>query len=866
VTANLRTLIEEERELSMNRDLMPATTLTTLKKIAFTLLCCTVLMVVAAPAQTIQSIKADPGTNNPPPSGPILDLNGTPIPGTYQLYTVNFTASFSNTAITFAFRDDPSFISFANASVMDLAGSSNLLTNGDFSGGVHTEGNNTFVPDGWTYANTFGATFGGVVGPLSPGSTCQTASFCWYDGAVQAYDAISQTIPTIVGHVYQITFSVAENSGCVGCNFSELSTNGDTVDTGGNGINVTVYAQGGLPQATQKGQPVTSNGGGLSQPFVQNNAANNHVEFDFDFSTAFNAHNLTFPNGDVTPFVGFTGINQAQWQALVAGTALADTSCLTANGLTDSSNNPLCVVNSLTATTSSESAPSGKNLPQSAARDILLTQVLDLNPNQGSLVSSGQLNIPANTAPGMAEFNDSGTCPFADDDPIHGQLCPRSIMTSIIDGPTKPGGTPKPAGSSQVFFCCEREWTTVSVVHHFDGSVTPLWTNTTSVPVSFTSTPPAAVPTNGFRAAPGLGVLFGAVKHGDVLDPVFPNFNSQQTALPLTPQCPSIPDWSTAVASPFSSSGSLTQSVDRSGNVTPLAEGAYDLLYAMQDCDQFIALKYPGSINVSGAEIGGNLAAWPSVPFNIDTTKPTVSPITLNPPGGFYAPGTTVTASMTCQDPTSNNLASGIASCGGTAAPLINGTGPGSFTTNTAFVTPSTTGPQTFTFAAGATDVAGNSSSPPSPVPYQVVGNADLAIAMFGNFLVKTGQNLTYFILLANRGPNTADIVVVHDTLPANTTFVSAGFAIDSCTLGNGSPSCSILPPTNSCGSIQGSCSIGVLPAWTKNNPIGAIVQITVKVNANANTTIKNTATVGEANNDPISRNNTASWQTFVIR
>jgi uncharacterized repeat protein (TIGR01451 family) len=137
---------------------------------------------------------------------------------------------------------------------------------------------------------------------------------------------------------------------------------------------------------------------------------------------------------------------------------------------------------------------------------------------------------------------------------------------------------------------------------------------------------------------------------------------------------------------------------------------------------------------------------------------------------------------------------------------------------------------------------------------------------MFGNFLVKTGQNLTYFILVANRGPNTADIVVVHDTLPANTTFVSAGFAIDSCTLGNGSPSCSILPPTNSCGSIQGSCSIGVLPAWTKNNPIGAIVQITVKVNANANTTIKNTATVGEANNDPISRNNTASWQTFVIR
>ena len=229
--------------------LMPSTTLTTLKKIAFTLLCCTVLMVLAASAQTPQQVKADPGSNTGPPAGAILDLNGTPIPGggngTYQQYTVYFTATLASTAITFAFRDDPAFISFANASVVDTTTSSgNLLTNGDFSGG--TVGS---TPIGWTYSNQYGATYGGVVDPTPP---CAAGyPYCWYDGAVQAYDAISQTIATNVGDNYRISFFVADNSGC-DCNFSYISTNGDTTDTFGNGIDVAVYAQAGLPPPNQQ--------------------------------------------------------------------------------------------------------------------------------------------------------------------------------------------------------------------------------------------------------------------------------------------------------------------------------------------------------------------------------------------------------------------------------------------------------------------------------------------------------------------------------------------------------------------------------------------------------------------------------------
>jgi hypothetical protein len=242
----------------MTRLLMPATTLTTLnlRKIVFTLFCCTVLLVFGAPAQILQQIKNDPGANNGPPPGAIMDLNGTAIPGggndTYQQYTVNFTANIANTAITFAFREDPAFISFANASVVDLSvdNGTNLLANSDFSQG--TVGS---TPVGWTYSNQYGASSGGLV--ESGSSFCYTYSFCWYDGAVQAYDAISQSIATVPGHNYQISFWVADNSGCAtepagtACNFSDLSTNGNTTGTGGNGINVTVYAQAGLPPPNQ---------------------------------------------------------------------------------------------------------------------------------------------------------------------------------------------------------------------------------------------------------------------------------------------------------------------------------------------------------------------------------------------------------------------------------------------------------------------------------------------------------------------------------------------------------------------------------------------------------------------------------------
>jgi PEP-CTERM motif len=171
--------------------------------------------------------------NNPPPPGAILDLAGTAIPHTpSQAYTVDFTASLANTAVSFAFRDDPAYLFFSDVSVTDLTTSSgNLLTNGDFSAGTY----GASLPNGWTYQNTDGAAFQGRVT-----TSCRGPAYCWEDGSTQAYDLLSQTISTKVGDQYQISFDLWDNGPL--STFQQVSTNGDTTDTGGNGADVLAYA------------------------------------------------------------------------------------------------------------------------------------------------------------------------------------------------------------------------------------------------------------------------------------------------------------------------------------------------------------------------------------------------------------------------------------------------------------------------------------------------------------------------------------------------------------------------------------------------------------------------------------------------
>jgi hypothetical protein len=178
--------------------------------------------------------------NDPPPVGAILDLSGQPVNhGAAVSESVGFTAALASTDITFAFREDPAFISFSDVSLLDTTTGSatNLILNGNFASG---SGQNA---TDWTYVNIFGAAAGGVVSNDCGGGLAT----CWFDGAVQAYDAIDQFVATIVGDNYLLSFLYSDDGGLT--TFSALSTNGDTTDTGGNGIDILAYGQAGLPSA-----------------------------------------------------------------------------------------------------------------------------------------------------------------------------------------------------------------------------------------------------------------------------------------------------------------------------------------------------------------------------------------------------------------------------------------------------------------------------------------------------------------------------------------------------------------------------------------------------------------------------------------
>ena len=206
----------------------------TLMKILRGALMGTLACLLADQAFALPCPPGNPPTNCAPPSGAILDLNGTPVPHQYQQYSVNFIATLPATNISFSFREDPAFLGLDDVSVT-TGGGANLLVNGGFESGV--VGAN--APVGWTYLNSFGAQAAGVVSTNgSPGPHSGTNYY--RDGAIQAYDGITQAIATTVGSTYTISFWLDDNNGLN--TFSRLSTNGNTSGAGGNGIDLLVYA------------------------------------------------------------------------------------------------------------------------------------------------------------------------------------------------------------------------------------------------------------------------------------------------------------------------------------------------------------------------------------------------------------------------------------------------------------------------------------------------------------------------------------------------------------------------------------------------------------------------------------------------
>ena len=329
------------------------------------------------------------------------------------------------------------------------------------------------------------------------------------------------------------------------------------------------------------------------------------------------------------------------------------------------------------------------------------------------------------------------------------------------------------------------------------------------------------------------------------------------------PVVPSTPGTLAAATPPPGFDTSIVQPVNFTANPT-LADGqyilewtAFDNVNILEQNQKLVAastLADPSHCpDGTTVPVGGfcYVTSLFSTPLNIDSTPPTISAITFSPSsnGNIFAVNQPVTVTFTCADPVVNSVSSGLATCISSGG-QPNGGGP-----------LNTSKAGTFTYTVTATDVAGNQTK--QSVQYQIVGSSQLVLLNFAKPTVKLGSNLTYNIAILNFGPAVADNLVVTDTLPAGTSFVSAGYGIVSCM-----PSgCSDMNGPGTACSISGNtvtCNIPTL-GLLFNSFTGALVKITVNVNnATPGTVLKDTASVKAVNTDPFPGASSATASTEV--
>ncbi len=193
--------------------------------------------------------------NNGPPGeayNTVLDLSGSSSSAGYVQYgvsnSITFVATTTTSTVTFAFRNDPGYFAFDNASVLDITTpSGNLLVNGDFEAAVLALG--TTDAPGWKYWQD------PAIAPINTGSGVNTAvsytstnsglgaqsgTQFWGDGSWNAYDAISQSFATTIGDQYAIGFWL-NNSRTSGTYSALDPSSGATMD-------LTVYAPDPIPE------------------------------------------------------------------------------------------------------------------------------------------------------------------------------------------------------------------------------------------------------------------------------------------------------------------------------------------------------------------------------------------------------------------------------------------------------------------------------------------------------------------------------------------------------------------------------------------------------------------------------------------
>jgi uncharacterized repeat protein (TIGR01451 family) len=145
-----------------------------------------------------------------------------------------------------------------------------------------------------------------------------------------------------------------------------------------------------------------------------------------------------------------------------------------------------------------------------------------------------------------------------------------------------------------------------------------------------------------------------------------------------------------------------------------------------------------------------------------------------------------------------------------------------------------------------------NPANDSSTVITSVTPSADVAVTKNGPTTIAAGANITYTVTVTNNGPSDADNVSLTDTLPADTTFVSA--------TQNSGPafSCAPLPPPGGTGTIT--CTVASFPV-----DAAATFTFVFHVSTTAGSSIANSADVTTTTGYPVSGNDSSTSTASVV-
>jgi hypothetical protein len=148
------------------------------------------------------------------PSGYIGTVTNN-TPNSWQTYSYSFTPNISGTNyVGFAFRQDPAYWTFDNASLTASGSTTNLLTNGAFTTGGAINITTSNGPSTIQAPTNWGVWYQNGTYPAAAGTWSNIGGShggVWYDGAVGTFDGIYQGISLLAGTTYTISFEVSGN-------------------------------------------------------------------------------------------------------------------------------------------------------------------------------------------------------------------------------------------------------------------------------------------------------------------------------------------------------------------------------------------------------------------------------------------------------------------------------------------------------------------------------------------------------------------------------------------------------------------------------------------------------------------------------